>query len=180
MNFKQFNLKIKETLCGAQIQSESVFHRRSIIESVDGHIFLDYKHTQFDSIEEAKEFVLSTVLEEEISHDIYEDIPNVKIANIIHEHHDIKVTDTLIESYLDLASSKTFTTDPAVLDIRSLNSLDSLLNNKVDFVLNDGSTVAISESTHQRLSNLIDDKYQIVDYMRESKENFVRVVKALS
>lgn len=179
MNFKKFNLKIKETLCQTQIRKESVFHGRSIIEAVDGSIFVDYNRTHLLNLEEAKEFILNVELEEEISKEIYEDIPSVKIANIIREHHDIKVTDTLIESYLELASLKTYTTDIAVAEIRSLNPTDYALSGKVDFVLNDGSSVAISESTYYELSNLIGDKYQLVDYMRESKDNFIRVVKEL-
>lgn len=180
MYFKQFDLKIKETLCETQIQSESVFHGYSIIKSANGEIFIDYKSTSLSSIEEAKDHILKLHLEEEISKTIYEDIPDIKIANIIREHHDIKVTERLIESYLELASSKTFSIDPVVLEIRSFNSVSSVLNNKIDFILNDGSTVAISENTFDMLSTLLDDKYQLIEYMCESKSNFIRVVKELS
>lgn len=179
MNFKKFNLKIKEALCKTQIQSESVFYNHSIIESVDGSIFIDCKPTSLNNLEEAKEFILNNAFEEEVTRGMYEDIPSVKIAGIIREHHDIKVTDTLIESYLQLASSKTYTTDAVVTEIRALNPIDYALTGKIDFVLNDGSLIAISESTHHELSNLIGDKYILIDYMRESKENFIRVVKEL-
>lgn len=180
MNFKKFSTKIKETLCGAQIHEESAFHGHSIIESVDGDIYIDYRRTHLTSIDEAKLHLENSILEEEIVQEIYEDIPNSTVATIIREHHDIKVTDTLIEKYLELASSKTFSIDPVVSDIRSLNSVDSILINKIDFVLNDKSTVAISENTYQKLSRFINDKYQLVDYMRESKDNFIRVIKELS
>ena len=45
-------------------------------------------------------------LVEEVTKEIYEEIPNAKVAEIIKEYHEVKVTDTLIESYLELASSK--------------------------------------------------------------------------
>ena len=180
MRFKEFNLKLKESLCGTQIRHESAFHGHSIIEAVDGSIFVDYKRAHFLNLEEAKESILNDKFEEEIAQELYEEIPAVKIASLIREHHDIKITDTLIESYISLASSKTFSVDPVVAGIRSLNSVDSLIEGKIDYVLEDGSSVAIDKDTQEVLNSLLEDKYQLVEYMRESKQNFMHVVKELS
>jgi predicted GNAT superfamily acetyltransferase len=86
----------------------------------------------------------------------------------------------LIESYISLASSKTFSVDPVVTGIRSLNSIGSLIEGKIDYVLEDGSSVAIDKDTQEILNSLLEDKYQLVEYMRESKQNFAHVVRELS
>ena len=180
MNFQQFSRKIKETLCGDSIVEETACCGHNIVSTTHGKVFVDYKQTQLSSIEEAKRYIQQIEFEEELAKDLYEDIPAVKIANIIKEHHDVKVTDKLIESYIVMASSKTFSVDPVIHGIRSFNSIDSLLENKIDYVLEDGSSVAIDEETQEMLNNLLEDKYQIVEYMRESKDNFMHVIKELS
>lgn len=180
MNFTQFTKKIKQHLCGEQIKEEAVHCGVNIILSVNDKIFVDFKPTELSNIEEAKQYIQQIKFEEELAKELYEDIPAVKIANLIKEYHDVKITDTLIESYVNLASSKTFSVDPVIHGIRSFNSIDSLLENKIDYVLSDGTSVAIDEETQEMLNKLLEDKYQIVEYMRESKDNFMHVIKELS
>lgn len=116
---------------------------------------------------------------QEITCDVYEDISDSKIATIIKEYHDVKVTDTLIESYLELASSKMFTVDPIATDIRSLNKFDKLVEGKIDYILEDGSIVAINEETQLLLNKLLQDNNDIILHMRESKENFLQVIQQI-
>ena len=115
-------------------------------------------------------------LEEQATKELYEELSEKTIANIIREYHDIKVTDTLVESYKQLASSNIFSVDPVVQEIRSINKLDRLIENKLHYVLKDDSIVAISESTQERLNNLLQNQTEIIEYMRESKENFMHVL----
>lgn len=149
----------------------------------EGTVLIDKKATEFTSLEEARKHILnkklSENLEQEITKDSYEDITDTRIANIIREYYDIKVTDTLIESYIELASSKTFTVDPVVQKIRSLNKLDTVVENKYDCVLKDGSIIVISEHLQEELNNLLCDNNDIVDFMRESKENFLHVLEKI-
>ena len=86
----------------------------------------------------------------------------------------------MIESYLELASSKLFTTDPVVYEIRAMNFADNLIEGKIDYKLEDGVTVAISEDTNRSINNLLADNVELVQYMRESKENFMQVIKELN
>jgi hypothetical protein len=51
--------------------------------------------------------------------------------------------------------------------------------NKIEYVLNDDSTVVINEDTKILLDTLLEDKYQMVEYMQSSKENFMSVIKEL-
>jgi hypothetical protein len=147
----------------------------------DGIVLVDRKETQYSSLEEArtniKEEHIAKQLETEVSTHLYEEISTAQVANIIKEHHDVKVTDTLVESYLNLASSKMFSIDPVVQQIRSINKLDKLVEGKLHYVLEDESIVTISEQTQERLNNLLSDKTEVIEYMRESKDNFMRIVE---
>ena len=83
----------------------------------------------------------------------------------------------IVESYLDLASSNLFTIDPVLLEIKQRSSS---LSGKIEHKLSDGSVVAINEETQNLLNTLLEDKYQIVEYMRESKQNFMRIIKEVT
>ena len=179
MNYTQFTKKLLGEMLGTQVSKGFEFLGHTIALSEDNKVFINKKQTSFESIDEAKAHLEMLELKQEITKEIYEDIPNIKIANLIREYHDIKVTDTLIESYINLASTKTFTLDPVVLELREFNSLTTGLN-KIDYILEDGSCVAISYSTQKILEELLHDKYKLIDYMRESKQNFVRIIKELS
>ena len=137
----------------------------------------------YKTLEEArkhtKEISQTQKLAESITKDTYKEIPEHTVASIIKEQHNIKVTDTLIESYLELASSNMFTTDPVVHKIRSLNKLDRVVEGKLHYVLEDGSTVAINESTQDILNKILDDQKEIIEYMRESKDNFFYVLEQI-
>ena len=176
MYYKQFT----KSISGADTTIRSYGH---LIHSIDGTIFVDNEETDFESLEEARKYIknkhCSEAIETEIIEKQYEEISENRIANIIKEHHDIKVTDTLIESYLELASSKIFTVDPVVQEIRKLNKLDSLIENKVHYELQDGSIVAIDEQTQEQLNNLLAIHKDVVEYMRESKDNFFNVVNKI-
>ena len=118
-------------------------------------------------------------LEEQASKELYEELSDKTIANIIKEYHEIKVTDTLVESYKELASSNMFSVDPVVHRIRSLNKLDRLIEGKFHYVLADQSIVAISEETQDKLNNLLQNQTEVIEHMRESKENFMYVLEKL-
>ena len=180
MNFQQFTNRIKSNICGGQISEETVCCGYNVIQTEDGKVFVDFKETELSSIEEARQYIEQITLEEELAQELYEDIPTNKIANLIKEHHEVKVTDTLIESYLELASSKLFSVDPVVTGIRQMNSIDSLLEHKIDYKLSDGSVVAIDEETQETLNKLLLNKSEIVEYMRQSKENFMHILRELN
>ena len=72
-----------------------------------------------------------------------------------------------------------FSVDPVVQDIRSLNKLDRLVEGKLHYVLSDDTIVAISEHTQSRLNNLLQNQTEIIEYMRESKENFFHVLEQI-
>jgi len=163
---------------------ESTRSYTHLIEKIqDGSILIDNNKTDFKTIEEARQYIkqdyISKQLEEQVSKELYEEISDNKIATIIKEYHDIKVTDTLIESYIQLASSHIFSVDPVVQDIRKLNKLDNLIEGKLHYVLNDESIVAISEQTQDKLNKLLQQQTDIIEYMRENKSNFFHVLEQI-
>ena len=178
MYFNQFKSKLN----GHGIKSQ-VYSYGRLIEQIEDSILIDGTSTEFTSLEEARKYIkqvtLSEKLELEISKELYEEIDDTKIASIIKEHHDIKVTDKIIESYITLASSKEFTFDPVVGDIRNLNKLDKLFEGKMDFTLKDGMNIAIDKSTYDLINNKLGNHLDVIEYMRESKEHFINVIEQL-
>jgi len=118
-------------------------------------------------------------LVDQVTKDTYQEIPESAVASIIKEHYDVKVTDTLIESYIELASSGMFSIDPVVLQIRTLNKLDRIFEGKLHYTLDDGTIVAINEVTQGRLNILFAEHKDVVEYMRESKNNFFHVISRI-
>jgi len=163
---------------------ESIRSYAQLIEKTESDkILINGEETEFKSIEEAREYIrqeyIAKQLEEQISTELYEDISENKVASIIKEYYDVKVTDTLIENYIQLASSRMFSIDPVVQEIRKLNKLDNLVEGKLHYVLEDDSIVAIDEATQEQLNNLLQNQTDIIKYMRESKDNFMYVVEKL-
>ena len=183
MYFKQFSKKLSSDITGAEIIDQAFSNGHLIEQTAKGHVLIDKEKTSFANLEEARQYIKQKYytknIEEQIKTELYDQISENKIANIIKEHHDIKVTDTLIESYIELASSKLFTIDPVVQEIRNLNKLDKLIEGKIDYKLADGSIIAINEDTQEQLNNLLDNQQEIIEYMRQSKDNFIHVLKKI-
>lgn len=133
---------------------------------------------EFKSLEEAKRFIRKYVYNNKIIESIDTDIPNTKVANYIKQYHNIdKVKDTLIESYLELASSGTFSVDPVITEIKK--SQLSTFANKIEYVLEDNTKIAIDVATQELLNNLLKNKNEVVTYMRENKTNFMAVLRGV-
>jgi hypothetical protein len=179
MNYNQFTKSLKRSDVVESVRS----YMRLIEKTSEDKVLVDGEETEFVTIEEAKQYIkekhLSKKLEQEISNELYEEISEHTLANIIKEHHDVKVTDTLIENYIQLASSRMFSTDPVIQEIRKLNKLDTLVEGKLHYVLDDDNIIAISETTQERLNNLLQNQTEVVQYMRESKENFMHVLELI-
>ena len=164
--------------------TESVRSYLQLIElTEEGKILINGLNTEFKTIEEARNHIKEDYdthqLADKIAKDTYQEISENTVASIIKEHHNIKVTDTLIESYVELASSNIFSLDPVVQKIRSINKLDRIIEGKLHYLLADNSTVAINEDTQDILNKLLGNQTEIIEYMRESKENFFHVLEQI-
>lgn len=132
-----------------------------------------------ETIKQKEQEKQTVSLVEEVTKEIYEEIPSAKVVDIIKEYHDVKITDTLIESYLELASSNIFSVDPVICELRKYNKLDRLIEGKLNYTLNDGSVIAIDESTQDYLNKLLHNQNEIIEYMQESKTNFLYVLERI-
>jgi hypothetical protein len=178
-----FYYELKSSLKKSNIV-ESVRSYLQLIElTEESKILINGLNTEFKTIEEARKYIKEDYdthhLSDKITKDTYQEISEHTVASIIKEHHDIKVTDTLIESYVELASSNIFSLDPVVHKIRSLNKLDRIVEGKLHYILSDSSTVAINEDTQDILNKLLGNQIEIIEYMRESKENFFHVLEQI-
>jgi hypothetical protein len=131
-----------------------------------------------NTLEEAREYAKTYIQDTKMLENIDTTIPEEKVAQFIRQYHKIeKITDTLVESYIELASSNMFTVDPVVTAIKESKTAE--FTGKVQYTLNDGFVVAIDVSTQKLLNNLLANKNEVVEYMRENKNNFVRIIKEL-
>jgi hypothetical protein len=181
MNYKKLQSSLYEKLTGTGISRRVTCYEHVISEGDDGVVLIDKQPTLFHSIEEAKQHITESRIQRSVLNDLqeemYQDLPDSKIASIIRKHHtDVKVTDTLIESYIQLAASKAFNADPVSLEIRKINNLDTLIEGRFDFTLNDGTSVVVSEDLYNRINNIFGQHEDVIKYMRESVENFLNVV----
>lgn len=163
------------------IQESFMFGKNKSLVKItkDLEVFIDEEkiELEFSSLEEARKYTKDHITTQEIIESIDITIPENKVASYIRKHYNIeKITDTLIESYIDLASSNIFTVDPVILEMKTASAL---IAGKIDYTLSDGSVVAINETTQSKLNSLLKDRLEIVEYMRESKENFMRIVREI-
>jgi hypothetical protein len=149
-----------------------------ITESLEIIINGESIKSNVNTLEEAREYAKRYIENTTLLENIDTTIPEEKVAQFIRQYHNIeKITDTLVESYIELASSNMFTVDPVVTAIKESKTAE--FSGKLQYELNDGSVVAINEATQEMLNNILADKNEIVEYMRESKTNFVRIIKEL-
>ena len=104
-------------------------------------------------------------------------LPEERIAECISRHSDVEITDKLVEEYINKASTTDFNIDPILTDIK-LRSVNEL-RNKLDYVLKDGTKIAISEKNQILLNSLLKGKDEIVSHMSENKQNFMEVLKGV-
>lgn len=181
MHYKQFQTQILEHVHGSQVRDQDMIYGFSVVETVDG-VYINNTKTTHKSLDDARTSLknarLSETLRSDIHRDSYTQLHEEKIANIIKNNTDLKVTDKLIESYVALASSKAFSVDPVITEIKQYNTLDVVLEDHLDYVLKDGSKILISNRILESINSNIGDK-EVIDFMNESKTNFFKILEIL-
>jgi hypothetical protein len=180
MKFKDFQKSTYAKAYGAEVVNQIQCYDSTIVEASDGNVYVDGVRSDYVSLEEAKSNIeqkrVHEDIQRQIQQDLYEEMSPSVVSQIIKKYHDVKVTDTLIESYVELASSKLFTTDSVSHEIRQHTRVDRLLEGHFDYVLNDGTVMVITEGAQQRINNTFGNHPDVIEYMRESKENFLDVL----
>jgi hypothetical protein len=180
MNYSQFSKKLKETLSGVDIRESIYIFGHTIQKTIDGTVLIDNKETYCKDLSEAKRYIVQQMnannIQQEILDEVYSD-NRLKIANIIKEEHNIKVTDNIINNYIKLASNKTFTTDSVVHQIREMNKFETVIGEKIQYVLEDSTVIAIDTETQSTLNSIL--KPDVIDYMRENSDNFLKILNVI-
>lgn len=184
MDFQQLQKKVFTTLANVDVAHQAHSHGALVTETVDGRVFIDSVESEFDSISEAVQYLSNRKVQQEIVESIAADICSemspIMIAETIRKHHgNIRISDELVESYIDLVESKRFTVDPVAIEMNSWVPHTSLLEDRVEFVLNDQTKVVVSEQTVHLINKVLGQHQDVLDYMRESADNFVEVVSLL-
>lgn len=116
---------------------------------------------------------------EQIKEEIFKDTPHHLVADIIAIcNPGVKITNRLIETYLDIASSKEFTLDKTISEIRKLNRFESLIAQKHIAELDDGSRIAIDDETYAKLQESI-NSMNVVEFMCKNRDNFLSVAEII-
>lgn len=181
MNYSQFSKKLNTTLSEMGIR-ESIHFYGSIIQVTNDSILIDNAKTEFTTLSEAKQYLklqeqTKTIIKE-LQEQVYLDNKQ-KIADIINEEHNIRVTNNIIDSYIKIASDKTFSTDPVVKQIREMNNLDTIVNGKIHYILEDNSVIAINSDTQDLINTIANNNKEIVEYMSESSDNFLKILNVI-
>jgi len=177
---KSYNSFRKQVLSNNGLAASFTVYNYYVDISEELDIFVDGDHVEYEAktLEEASNYAKSYIENIKLLENIETTIPEEKVASYIRQYHDIdKITDTLIESYIELASSNVFTIDPVVTAIKE--SKLSEFSGKLEYELEDGCVVAIDESTQESLNILLKEHNEVVEYMRESKDNFMKIIKEL-
>jgi len=138
---------------------------------------------EFKGIEEAKEYLESLSISEELATEIVpakSQLTEEKVAIALYESGEERVSESVVRSYKAIVESKVFFPSDVVLNLRELYNQSPVLN-KVDYVLRDGSTVMIDIETNITLNKIIDIKesHELLMYMTESKETFLKCLAEL-
>lgn len=179
MNLKELYFKLNK-----DIVESFLSYDRKVQYTTSGKVIIDGKEhsKKFESIDEAKKYCKEHYISEQLQEQVRQEIVSdtTTIAKIIREHHSVKVTVPLIESYIEYAVSKQFTLDPVVIDIRRSNKLTNLIEGKIDFILDDGTSVALEESTLNKVKDMLNINESIkIEDMRKSLDKFISVIRKI-
>lgn len=183
MKYYQFSRQLKQALSGTEVRESLWYFGTPIDKTYDNTILIDNKETGFKSLSEAKDYIKYNRQVQEtikqLSEQVYTE-NKLKIADIIKEEHGIKVTNNIIDQYIKIASDKSFSNDPVISRLREMNHYDSIIENKLHYVLEDGSTIAINIETQEVINNLLEHKSDVIEFMNKSSDNFLSILAVLT
>jgi len=102
-----------------------------------------------------------------------------KIAVVLSETSDMRVTEQVIEDFKELIETKLYFPSDALIALRESSGLQHF--DRIDYVLQDGSTILMTLDTNRKLNNLIkmDETASLLKHMLKNSECFISVVERL-
>lgn len=174
LHFNRFRKNLRE---GASLLDSFIYRGAHVRVSESLEVTIDNEVIgTYADLKEARSQAEMRISSNQLVED-HSSVSDEKLVSIISTVHDVKITDTMLESYRRQLTSGEFSIDPVITEVR--RRMSSSFADKTEYTLDDGSIVAVSESTQSMLTSLLEDKYSIVKYMRVSKDNFMHVVRKL-
>lgn len=168
-------MKLSDLMDKYALKESRVFHGH-VASIKNGNLFIDGMDTggNYNTIDEACQYIKDYISDLELKKTITEEYNVREVAAIIKKHEpDTRITNSLIESYVDQAQRKSFNVIPAVQEL-------SEKDNKFKYILEDGSVVAIDIETQNTLNILLAEETEIVDHMKKNKDNFIDAVRKIT
>lgn len=172
MNYLQFQQKLNTTLFDIDLKNQYQIGEHIIKETEDKFLVdLQEFETNNEVLEYIKNKQFSNTLLETTEH-----FTNTTLHSLLKEHYpQNKITNTTINTLRNLIENKTFAFNPILESIRN----HPVFSDKIYFILEDQSKVCINKHTYQKLNEIFKDQLDIESYMKESKDNFISVIKQL-
>lgn len=138
---------------------------------------------KFKSIKEAKEYCISLRLSDELKEEVQVEptfLTEAQIALALKEDGEIKPSETMVKSFKTIIETKQFVPVSVLLQLRE-KTRNIEIPGKIDYILQDGSKVAIDIETNNRLNKTIDVKESadLLDFMTKNSKNFLHVVEQI-
>ena len=174
MNYNNFQHQLSETLFDVDIKNQFQIGQYLIKEYHNGSFGAENK--EFNSFQEAYNYIAHlNETKYYWDYDNPEPITDHTVANTIKEFHNKKITNTVISEVQNTLRNKLFSLDPVIESLRKNN----LFENKVDFILRDGSRVFLNKSTLHEMIKVFGEHTDITEYLNESASNLVNTVKLM-
>lgn len=138
---------------------------------------------EFKGLKEAKEYCESLKLSEELSPELYIEpvsLSESQIALVLKEDSELRPTESVVSSFKTIVETKSFFPVNALVTLRE-KARNLEIPGKIDYILDDGSKVALDVETNLKLNTLIDVKESadLIRFMRTNKKNFLYVVEQI-
>lgn len=182
-SYNKFISKLSNTIVKESISFSKYYYGYKIDATISNKIYINKKLTSYTNINEALSYIDSkkySNVYSEINRDNYNYIQKNLLSDIIHKYsNNIKITENLLETYINKVKNKEFTSNKILSEIRKINKLGSKFSNKIDYILEDGSQVIIDIDTQEDINRLFENHTDIIEYMKENKQNFVKVINQI-
>lgn len=182
-SYNKFIKNLNNTIVKESISFSKYYYGFTIDITNSDKVYVNKKLTNYTDINEALAFIDSkkySNLYTEINKDNYNYIHKNLLTELINKYNNnIKITENLLSSYINSVKNKEFNANEVLFEIRKLNKLGHIFNNKIDYILEDNSKVFIDIGTQEYINTLFNNHKDVIDYMQENKQNFMKVINQI-
>jgi hypothetical protein len=140
---------------------------------------------KFVGLKEAQEYCnslhMSSVLVDELSSKDPVVLSEEKIAFTLAEQVEVRVTETMVNSFKNLLETRKFAPYNSLIALREQAKDLSQFPGKIEYEMNDGSKVLLDIETNLQLNKIVDlrESNDLIMFMTQTSANFVMCVELL-